>query len=101
MLFHRVDDLVSFGYMDSNFKAGKEEKKPTPRYLFTLSRGAISQRSIKYSCIVDSTMEVEYVAVSKASKEEAQNHMFLMELGMVPNMYKPLVIICDNNGVIS
>lgn len=35
MLFHRVDDLVSFGYMDSNFKAGKEEKKPTPRYLFT------------------------------------------------------------------
>ncbi|XP_052193821.1 secreted RxLR effector protein 161-like [Diospyros lotus] len=69
MLVYRADDLVPVGYTDSDFQADKDERKSTNGYVFTLSGGAISWRSIKQSCIADSTMEAEYVAASEASKE--------------------------------
>ena len=37
--------------------------------VFTLGGGAISWKSVKQSCIADSTMEVEYVAACEAAKE--------------------------------
>ena len=42
----------------------------TSGYVFTLSGGAISWRSVKQNCIADSTMEAEYVAMSDAVKKD-------------------------------
>ena len=101
MLVYRADDLVSFGYTDSDFQADRDERKSTSGYVFTLSGGAISWRSVKQSYIADSTMEAEYVAASEASKEAVWLRKFLTELGVVPNMDKPIVLYCDNSGAVS
>ena len=38
-------------------------------YMFAFGDGAISWRSVKQSSIVDSTIEVEYIAALEAAKE--------------------------------
>ena len=69
MLVYSGEDLTPLGYTDSNFQTDKDSRKSTSGSVFTLGGGAIVWRSIKQSCIVDSTMEAEYVAASEASKD--------------------------------
>ena len=69
ILVYYVDDLRPPGYTDSNFQSDKDSRKSTSGLVFTLGGGAIVWRSIKQSCIADSTMEAEYVAASEASKD--------------------------------
>ena len=51
--------------------------------------------------ITDSTTKAKYVATSEASKEAAWLRKFLMELGVVPDAVRPIVLFCDNNGVVA
>ena len=62
---------------------------------------AVSWRSIKQSCIADSTMEVEYVAASKAAKKAVWLRKFLMELGVIVKSVDPMILYCDNSGVVA
>ncbi|XP_037494551.1 secreted RxLR effector protein 161-like [Jatropha curcas] len=68
-LVYQSDDLVPIGYTDSDFQTDKDSRKSTSGNAFVLGGGAISWRSIKQTCVADSTMEVEYVAASEAAKE--------------------------------
>ena len=56
--------------------------------MFTLGGGVIISRSIKQSCIVDSTMEAEYVAACEAAKEAVWLRQFLIDLEVVPSANK-------------
>ena len=47
---------------------------------------------MKQSSIVDSTMEVEYIAASEAAKEAVWLKIFLMDLDVVPSAHKSLLI---------
>ncbi|KAH9734849.1 Integrase catalytic domain-containing protein [Citrus sinensis] len=69
ILVYSGDKLIPVGYTDSDFMSDKDSRKSTSGYVFTLGSGAISWRSVKQSCITDSTTEAEYVAASKAAKE--------------------------------
>jgi hypothetical protein len=46
-------------------------------------------------------MEAEYVEVSEASKDAVWLWKFLTKLGVMPDTDKPLIIYCDNFGVVS
>lgn len=54
--------------------------------MFTLGGGAISWKSIKQSCVADSTIEAEYVATSEAAKEAVWLRNFLFGLREVPSV---------------
>nr|XP_016511527.1 PREDICTED: uncharacterized protein LOC107828675 [Nicotiana tabacum] len=71
MLCTRLDICFVVGMSDS------DSRKSTSGYIFTLGGGAISWRSIKQSCVADSTMEAEYVAASEAAKEVVWLENFL------------------------
>ena len=58
-------------------------------------------RSVKQSAISDSTMEAEYIAASEAAKEIVWLKKFYSDLGVIPEMDKPLVLFCDNAGAIA
>ncbi|KAA0034884.1 glycine-rich domain-containing protein 1-like [Cucumis melo var. makuwa] len=47
----------------------RDARKSTSGLVFTLNGGTVVWRSIKQSCITDSTMEAEYVAACEAAKE--------------------------------
>ena len=84
MLIYGSDELIPVRYTDSDFISDKDFRKSTSGYVFMLGRGAISWRSIKQECTVDSTSEAEYVAACEAAKEAVWLKRFLLELGMVP-----------------
>ncbi|TYJ96447.1 gag/pol protein [Cucumis melo var. makuwa] len=84
---------------------GQEQKvyarKSTLGSVFTLNGGAVVWRSIKQSCIADSTMEAEYIATCEAAKEAVWLKKFLTNLEVVPNMYLPITLYCDNSGAVA
>ncbi|KAA0054841.1 gag/pol protein [Cucumis melo var. makuwa] len=77
MLYTRLDicyavgivNLILTKYTDSDFQIDKDSRKSMSESAFTLNGRAMIWRSIKQECIVDSTMEAEYVADCEASKE--------------------------------
>ena len=61
MLVYLGSNLMPVGYIDSAFQLDPDSRKSTSGSLFTLNGGAIVWRSVKQSCVSDSTMEAEYV----------------------------------------
>ena len=101
MLVYSGTDLKILGYIDSEFQADKDSRKSTSGSVFTLNGGSVVWRSIKQSCIADSTMEVKYVAAYEAAKEAVQLRKFLMDLEVVPEAEQPMTLFCDNSGTVA
>ncbi|XP_070054602.1 secreted RxLR effector protein 161-like [Nicotiana tomentosiformis] len=100
MLVYHLDALAPIGYTDSNLQLDRDSRKTTSENVFNLGGGAISWRSIKQTCVADSTMEAEYVSASEAAKEAVWLGNFLRELGVVPSIQAPITLYCDNSGAI-
>ncbi|XP_075073913.1 secreted RxLR effector protein 161-like [Nicotiana tabacum] len=101
MLVYHSDEFVPIGYTDSDFQSDKDFRKSTSGNVFTLGGGAISWRSIKQTCVADSTMEAKYVAASKAAKEAVLLGNFLRELNVVSSIQAPITLYCDNSGAVA
>ncbi|TYK29294.1 gag/pol protein [Cucumis melo var. makuwa] len=101
MLVYGTKDLILTGYTDSDFQTDRDARKSTSGSVFTLNGGAVVWRSVKQSCMTDSTMEAEYVAACKAAKEAVWLRKFLTDMEIVPNMHLPITLYCDNSGAVA
>ena len=101
MLVYRSEDLIPIGYTDSDFQSDLDFRKSTSGCVFTLGGGAITWRSVKQSCIADSTMEAEYVAACEAAKEAVWLKKFLSDLGVMRMEQVPITLFCDNSGAVA
>ncbi|TYK15873.1 gag/pol protein [Cucumis melo var. makuwa] len=87
MLVYGGKDLILTGYTDSNFQTNNDSRKSTSGSVFILNGRAVVWRSIKQTCIVDSTMEIEYVAACKAAKALVWLRNFLTDLEVFLNIH--------------
>ena len=101
MLIYSGADLNPIGYTDSDFMSDKDSRKSTSGSVFTLGGGAVVWRSVKQPNIADSTMEAKYIAACEAAKEAVWLKKFIIDLEVVPNMDKPIVLYCDNSGAVA
>ncbi|KAA0043126.1 gag/pol protein [Cucumis melo var. makuwa] len=101
MLVYGTKDLILTGYTDYDFQTDKDARKSTLGSIFTLNEGAIVWRSLKQSCIADSTMEAKYIAACEAVKKAVWLRKFLTDLEIVPNMHLPITLYCDNSGAVA
>ena len=101
MLVYSGEDLTPVGYTDSDFQSDKDSRRSTSGSVFILGGGAIIWRSIKQSCVADSTIEAEYVAASEAAKEAVWLRNFLIDLEVVPGAQQPMTLYCDNSGAVA
>ena len=101
MLMYGRDELIQISYTDIDFMPEKELRRSTFGHVFTLGGGAVSWRSIKQKCNVDSTTETEYIVACEATKEAVWIKKFLMELGVVPASLSPITLYCDNKGSVA
>ena len=101
MLVFSGGDLNPIGYTDSDFQSDKDSRKSTSRSVFTLGGGTVVWRSIKQSNIADSTMEAEYIAACEAAKEAVWLRKFFIDLKVVPDIYKPVKLYCDNSKAVA
>ena len=69
--------------------------------MFTLNGGAICWRSVKQTCVVDSTTEAEYVSAFEAVKEAVWLKKFLLDLHVIPSADRPITLYCDNSGAVA
>ena len=46
-------------------------------------------------------MEVEYVVVFEATKEVIWLKKFFIELGVVPLAVQPMILFCENSGIVA
>ena len=93
--------MISISYTDSDFQSDLDFRKSTSAYVFTLGGGVTTWRSVKQSCIADSTMEAEYVAACEAAKEAVWLKKFFSDLGVVRMEQVPITLLCDNNGAVA
>ena len=99
MLVYSGTDLKMMGYTDSDFQTDRDSRKSTSGSVFILNGGAVVWRSIKQSCIANSTMEAEYVAACEAAKEAVWLRKFLRDLEVVPDADRPLHFIAITVGL--
>ena len=64
MLVYSSGSLETTGYTDSDFQGDINSRKSTYGYVFTLNGGVVCWRSVKQTCVADSTTEAEYMAAS-------------------------------------
>ena len=95
LTFKRSNNLEVIGYSNSDFARCIDSKKFTFGYLFMLARTAISWKSSKQTITATSTMEAEFVACFKATVHELWLRNFILGLGIVNSISKPLRIYCD------
>ncbi|KAL8099710.1 hypothetical protein AgCh_032098 [Apium graveolens] len=100
ILVYKSSDLLPLGYTDSDFQTYKDKRKSTSRCVFTLGGGVVIWRSVKQKCISNSNMEAEYVAASETAKEAIWFRKFLLDLDVVPNLPRQIMIYCDNIGAV-
>ena len=93
--------MIPIGYTNSNFQSDLDFRKSTSGCVFTLGGGAISWRSVKQSCVADSTMEVDYVVAYEAAKEAIWLKKFLSDLGVMRIEQVPITLFYDNSGVVT
>ncbi|GJS08201.1 hypothetical protein Tco_0364997 [Tanacetum coccineum] len=68
-LVYSGDPSILEGYTDASWITDKEDYASMSGWLFTLGGGAVSWGLKKQSCLTDSTMAAEFVALASCCKE--------------------------------
>ncbi|WJZ88161.1 hypothetical protein VitviT2T_007490 [Vitis vinifera] len=100
LVYKRVDNLEVVGYSNSDFGGCPDDRKSSLGYIFMLTGGAISWKSVKHNLITSSTMYVEFVACYGASSQAVWLRNLISELQVVDSIFRLIVIYCDNNAVV-
>ncbi|KAL7606514.1 hypothetical protein Lser_V15G18590 [Lactuca serriola] len=84
------------GYSDASWINNLEDHSSTSGWVFILGGGVISWASKKHTCITNSTMESEFVALSAAGKEAERLRNLIYEISLWPKPISTISIRCDS-----
>ncbi|GJS40803.1 zinc finger, CCHC-type containing protein [Tanacetum coccineum] len=93
--------LVLEGYTNASWISNTEDNSSISGWVFLLSGGAISWASKKQTCITDSTMESEFVALAAAGKEAEWLKNLLLEILLWSKPIVPISIRCDSAATLA
>ncbi|GJQ91167.1 zinc finger, CCHC-type containing protein [Tanacetum coccineum] len=89
------------GYSDASWITNSEDHTYTTSWVFLLGGGTISWASKKQTCITDSTMESEFVALAAAGKEAELLRNLIYEIPLCPKPISPISIHCDSAATLA
>ena len=89
------------GYSDASWITSLEDHASTSGWIFILGGGAISWGSKKQTCITDSTMAAEFIALAAASKEAEWLRNLLYNVPIWPKPISPISIRCDSEATLA
>ncbi|GJY23093.1 zinc finger, CCHC-type containing protein [Tanacetum coccineum] len=89
------------GYSDASWITNSEDHTSTTGWVFLLGGGAISWASKKQTCITDSTMESEFVALAAARKEAEWLRNLIYEIPLWPKPISPISMHCDSAATLA
>ncbi|RZB42467.1 Retrovirus-related Pol polyprotein from transposon TNT 1-94 [Glycine soja] len=100
LMYRQTNNLDVIGYSDSDFAGCVDSRRSTSGYIFMMTGGAISWRSVKQSLTTTSTMEAEFVSCFEATSQGVWLKSFISGLKIVDTISRPLRIFCDNSAVV-
>nr|KAJ0190686.1 hypothetical protein LSAT_V11C800401250 [Lactuca sativa] len=89
------------GYSDASWINNLEDHSSTSGWVFLLGGGTISWASKKHTCITNSTMESEFVALYAAGKEAEWLRNLIYEIPLWPKSISIISIRCDNAATLA
>nr|KAJ0228400.1 hypothetical protein LSAT_V11C100031650 [Lactuca sativa] len=89
------------GYSDDSWINNLEDHSSTSGWVFLLGGGAISWASKKHTCITNSTMESEFVALSDAGKEAEWLRNLIYEILLWHKLISIISIRCDSAATLA
>ncbi|GJX85499.1 zinc finger, CCHC-type containing protein [Tanacetum coccineum] len=93
--------LVLEGYIDASWISNTEDNSSTSGWVILLFGGAISWASKKQTCITDSTMESEFMALADASEEAEWLRNLILEIPLWSKPIAPISIRCDSAATLA
>ena len=93
--YEKSDEHI-IGYSDADWARDVEKCKSTFDFIFLLGKGAISWGCKKQAYVALSTMEVEYVSLSQATREAIWLRNLMCDLMQAPK--KSITIYVDNQS---
>ncbi|GKC71273.1 zinc finger, CCHC-type containing protein [Tanacetum coccineum] len=94
------DPSVLEGYTDASWITEQEDYASTSGWIFTLGGGAVSWGSKKQSCLTDSTMSAEFVALASCCKEAEWQRDLLINIPLWPKPMPPISMHCDSQSTL-
>lgn len=103
LVYRGVENLDVVGYSDADYAGclDQDDLKSTSRYVFMMAGGVVSWKSVKQTITISSTMEAEYMACFDATRHALWLQNFVLGLGVVETISKPLKIFCDNYAAVA
>ncbi|GJR39259.1 hypothetical protein Tco_1214943 [Tanacetum coccineum] len=95
------DPLVLEGYTDASWITDQEDYASTSGWIFTLGGGTVSWGSKKQSCLTDSTMAAEFVALASCCKEAEWLRDLLINIPLWLKPMPPISMRCDSQYTLS
>ena len=101
LTYQCTDTLGVVGFSDSVYAGCVDDKKSTSSYIFMMTEGAISWKSVKQTLTASYTMEAKYVTCYEATCYVIWLQNFISALEVVHSISRPLKLFCDNSTVVS
>ena len=92
-------DISPTAFVDADYGGCKDTHQSTSRYVFTMAGGAVTWSSKQQATVALSTVEVEYVAMSRCAQQMLWMHSWLDEVKIKNSL--PRLIKGDNHGAIT
>jgi hypothetical protein len=89
------------GFADASWIDISQDHTSTSGYVYTLAGGAISWKSKKQTCIADSTMVAEFIALETASKEAEWLKDLIHNIPLWSKPIPPIAIHCDSQSALA
>ncbi|CAM8917015.1 unnamed protein product [Rhodiola kirilowii] len=89
------------GYTDASWITNLEDHSSTSGWVFLLGGGTISWALKKQTCIISSTMESEFIALTAVGKEVEWLRNLVYEIPLWPKPIAPISIHCDSKATLA
>ena len=99
LTYSRDCDLSPIAYVDADYGACTDTRRSTSGYVFMMSGGAVSWSSKRQATVANSTVESEYVAMTRCAQQMVWMHSWLKEVAV--DYSSPGQIKGDNRGAIA
>jgi hypothetical protein len=99
LTYSRNFDLSPTAYVDADYGGCKDTRRSTSGYVFTMAGGAVTWSSKRQATVALSTVEAEYVAMSRCAQQMVWMQNWLNEVEIKHSI--PGLIKGDNRGAIA
>lgn len=97
--YSRNASLQPYGFVDADFAGDSDTRRSTEGHVFFAGGGPISWASKRQETVALSTVEAEYMALTRATQQALWMRKFLNEVGLPPE--QTVKIYGDNNGALA